>query len=181
MSKSFTVSCTICWVTFSLTIDRESLLGGRSGQQLVEGNANSVPGMVMLFSSEVNLVSSACNLFVIKALIFNISVSLSLNICTTGLKPFSLEQTLYIPHRIYAKQGVNIIPPTNNNMATVLECMWRGFLISTNLLFSSLNLRVGRAANQSGRFSISLLVNFSIPKSSISEYLVRFWYLVLDC
>ena len=142
MSKSFTVSCTICWVTFSSTIGRESLLGGRSGQRLVEGNANSVPGMVILFSSEVNLVSSACNLFVIKVVILDVSIFLSLNICTTGLKPFSLEQTLYILHRIYAKLGINIIPPTNNNMATVLECMWRGFLISTNLLFSSLNLRV---------------------------------------
>ena len=90
------------------------------------------------------------------------------------LKPFNSEWTLYILHRIYAKQGVNIIPPTSHNMATVLKCMWRGFLISTNLLFNSLNLRVGRAAKWSGRFSISLLVNFSMPKSSISQYLVRF-------
>ena len=138
MSMSFTVSCTICWVTFSSTIGKEFFLGGGSGPRLVEGNANSVPGVAMLLSNEVYLVSSACNLLVIKVLILGVSNFLSLNICTTGLKPLSLERTLYILHRIYAKQGVNIIPPTNNNMATVLECMWRGFLISTNLLFSSL-------------------------------------------
>ena len=127
MSMSFTVSCTICWVTFSSIIGKESFLGGGSGPWLVEDNANSVPGVVMLFSNEVNLVSSACNLLVIKLLILGVSNFLSLNICTTGLKPLSLEQTLYILHRIYAKQGVNVIPPINNNMATVLECMWRGF------------------------------------------------------
>ena len=128
----------------------------------------------MLFSNEVNLDSTACNLLVIKVLILGVSNFLSLNICTMDLKPLSLERTLYILHRIYAKKGVNIIPPINNNMATVLECMWRGFLISTNLLFSSLNLRVGKAAKWSGKLSISLLVSFSMPKSSISEYLVRF-------
>ena len=158
MSMSFTVSYTICWVTFSSTIGIESFLGGGSGPWLVEGNANSVPGVTMLFSNEVNLVSSVCNLLVIKVLILGVSNFLSLNICTTGLKPLSLERTLYILHRIYAKQGVNIIPPINSNMATVLECMWRGFLISTNLLFNSLNLKVGRAAKWSGKFSISLLV-----------------------
>ena len=132
MSMSFTVSCTIYWVTFSSTMGKESFLGGGSGPWLVEGNASSMPGLAMLLSNEVNLVSSACNLLVIKVLILGVSNFLSLNICTTGL-----ERTLYILHRIYAKQGVNIIPPTNNNMATVLECMWRDFLISTNLLFSS--------------------------------------------
>ena len=174
MSISFTVSCIICWVTFSSTIGKEFFLGGGSGPQLVEGNANSVPGVVMLLSSEVNLVSNACNLLVITVLILGASNFLSLNICTTGLKPLNLERTLYILHRMYAKQGVNIIPPINNNMATMLECMWRGFLISTNLLFSSLNLKVSRAAKWSGKFSISLLVSFSMPRSSISEYLVRF-------
>ena len=174
MSISFTVSCTICLVTFSSTIGKEFFLGGGSGPQLVEGNTNSVPGVAMLLSSEVNLVSNACNLLVITVLILSASNFLSLNICTTGLKPLNLEQTLYILHRIYVKQGVNIIPPINNNMATMLECMWRGFLISTKLLFSSLNLKVDRAAKRSSKFSISLLVSFSMPRSSISEYLVRF-------
>ena len=91
MSMSFTVSCTICWVTFSSTIGKEFFLGGGSGLQLVEGNASSVPGVVMLLSNEVNLVSSACNLLVIKVLILGISNFLSLNICTTGLKPLSWE------------------------------------------------------------------------------------------
>ena len=50
MSMSFTVSCTICWVTFSSTIGKEFFLGGGSGPQLVEGNANSVPGVAMLLS-----------------------------------------------------------------------------------------------------------------------------------
>ena len=173
MSMSFTVSCTICWVTFSSTIGKEFFLDGGSSPWLVEGNASSMPGLVTLLSNEVNLVSSACSLLVIKVLILGVSNFLSFNICTTGLKPLSLEQTLYILHRIYAKQGVNIIPPINN-MATVLECMCRGFLISTSLLFSSLNLRVGKAAKQCRKFSISLLVSFSMPKSYISEYLVRF-------
>ena len=110
MSMSFTVSCTICWVMFSSTIGKESFLGGGSGPWLVKGNASSMPDVAMLFSNEVNLVSSACNLLVIKVLILGVSNFLSLNICTTGLKPLSLEQTLYILHRIYAKQGVNIIP-----------------------------------------------------------------------
>ena len=127
MSMSFTVSCTVCWVTFSSTISKEFFLGGGSGPQLVEGNASSVPGMAMLLSNEVNLVSSACNLLVIKVLILGVSNFLSLNICTTGLKPLGLERTLYILHRIYAKQEANIIPTTSNNMATMLECMWRAF------------------------------------------------------
>ena len=76
--------------------------------------------------------------------------------------PQTRVSTTYILHRIYAKQGANIIPPTSNNMATILECMWRDFLISTNLLFSSWNLKVGRAAKRSGKFSISLLVSFSM-------------------
>ena len=101
MFMSFTVSCTICWVTFSSTIGKEFFLGGGSGPWLVEGNSNSVPGVVMLLSNEVNLVSSACNLLVIKLLMLRVSNFLSLNICTTGLKPLSLEQTLYILHRIY--------------------------------------------------------------------------------
>ena len=41
----------------------------------------------------------------------------------------------------------------------MLECMWGHFLISTNLLFNSLNLNTGRAAKQSGRFSILLSVS----------------------
>ena len=56
MSMSFTVSCTICWVTFSSTVGKEFFLGGGSGPWLVEGNTNSVPGMVILLSNEVNLV-----------------------------------------------------------------------------------------------------------------------------
>ena len=89
---------------------KESLLGGNSGPQLVEGNTNPEPGVVMMFSSEVNLVSSACNLLVIRVLILDVSNFLSLNICTTGLKPFNLERTLYILHRIYAKQGSTLFP-----------------------------------------------------------------------
>ena len=110
MSMSFTVSCTICWVTFSSTMGKEFFLGGGSSPQLVEGNANSVPGVAMLPSNEVNLVSSACNLLVTKVLILGVSNFLSLNICTTGLKPLNLERTLYILHRIYAKQGLTLFP-----------------------------------------------------------------------
>ena len=80
---------------------------------------------------------------------------------------------VYPPEYVCQTRG-QYYPPTNNIIATVLEGMWRGFLISTNLLFNSLNHRVGKAANRSSRFSVSLLVSFSIPKSSISEYLVRF-------
>ena len=104
MSMSFTVSCTICWVTFSSTIGKEFFLGGGSGPWLVEGNANSVPGVAMLLSSEVNLVSNACNLLVIKVLILGVSNFLSLNICTTGLslliwsKP-CIFSTEYMPNR----------------------------------------------------------------------------------
>ena len=53
--------------------------------------------------------------------------------------------------------------------------------IATSKAGHTVLIKHTRAANQSGRFSISLLVNFSIPKSSINEYLVRFWYLVLNC
>ena len=78
-------------VTFSSTIGKEFFLGGGSGPWLVEGSANSVPGVAMLLSNEVNLVSSACNLLVIKVLILGVSNFLSLNIYTTGLKPLNLE------------------------------------------------------------------------------------------
>ena len=89
MSMSFTVSCTIWWITFSSTIGKEFFLGGGSGPRFVEGNANSVPGVVMLLSNEVSLVSNVYNLLVITVLILGVSKFLSLNICTTGLKPLN--------------------------------------------------------------------------------------------
>ena len=78
----------------------ESLLGGGVGLPLVDGKGSSVPVTVLIvLSSEVSQPSMVCNLFKTMPLILKISPFCSLNNFVMGLKPLTLEHTLYIRHK----------------------------------------------------------------------------------
>ena len=75
----------------------ESLL---DGGVLVDGKASSVPVTVLIvLISEENWPSRMCNLLETMSLILNISPFCSLNSFAMGLKPLTLECTLYICHK----------------------------------------------------------------------------------
>ena len=100
ISMSFTVSCIVCWVTFNSNICMEPLLGGGVGFPLEDGKASSVPVTVLIvFISEVSWPSKVCNLLETMSLILKISPFCSLNSFIMGLKPLTLECTLYICHK----------------------------------------------------------------------------------
>ena len=66
-------------------------------------------------------------------------------------------------------------------MKEIFECIFRGCLISTSLLFNSLNWSFGKAVNLSGILAISFGVSWTIPRPSIREYLVMSYLLVDTC
>ena len=78
----------------------ESLLGGGVGLPLVDGKASSAPvTTLMVFISDNSQPSEVCNLLETMSLILNISPFCSLNSFAIGLKPLTLEHTLYIHHK----------------------------------------------------------------------------------
>ena len=82
---------------FMSNIGIESLLGGGVGLSLVLGNAGPVLGeasKVTSPTSDENLASKVCNLLDTMSPILKDHLSLSLNILTSGLNPFTLERTL---------------------------------------------------------------------------------------
>ena len=78
----------------------ESLLGGGVGLPLVDGKASSVLVTVLIvLISEVSQPSRMCNLWETMSLILKICPFCSLNSFVMGLKPLTLERTLYIHHK----------------------------------------------------------------------------------
>ena len=78
----------------------ESLLGGGVGLPLVDSKASSAPVTVLIvLISEDNWPSRVCNLLETMSLTLNISPFCSLNNFAMGLKPLTLEHTLYICHK----------------------------------------------------------------------------------
>ena len=100
MSMSLTVSCIVSCMTFSSSIGMEPLFGGGVGLPLVEGKASSVPVTALIVPiSEDSQPSSVCNLLETMSLMLKISPICSLNSFVMGLKPLTLECTLYICHK----------------------------------------------------------------------------------
>ena len=100
----------------------ESLLGGGVGFPLVDGKASSVPATVLIVViSEVSQPSRVCNLLETMSLILKISPFCSLNSFVMGLKPLTLEHTLYICHKTQAIMGHRISPPTIKRMKEMFE------------------------------------------------------------